>query len=243
MKIYYFLFAALSVTSHADILYGTFQFTYNNDFTSGLPSTARESTAFFVFDTQTQSLKLFNFVEHYISQDFFDHDFHEYEVSRYSGDDPIMTISELTDFSITRWRHFAETEIWPGTRYSVEVITNADGYFSHNETPLLGQAVSGVGEITSILLNQREEGAKESWSFERDEDRFWFRLDTKVGYKYSVYEGSELSDLNLRSLDQFVNKASDGKLIGSGDDWFYVDLAENDTYFMKAVSFPLGIDD
>jgi len=244
MKTAYLALFAASSFVNADVLYGTFQFTSNGVTNEGIvwePELV-ENPAFFIFDTDTQSLKVFNFMEQHLDDDIFSHDYHQYEVSRHSGDSPITSISELTDFSVVQWRHYEETELYPDWPYYVEIITDTEGRFSYYEPGGLGQSFFGSGEILSFSLNQREEGKNESWSFEIEARRIWFKLDTKVGYKYEVFGGSELSALSLISLSA-REQSNDGMLIGTGEDWFLIEREKNNQYFMKATAHPLLITD
>jgi hypothetical protein len=237
---------ATSTGLSAEVLYGLFHYT-SNGVSNGSIIWAPEHVsepAFITFDTDSQTLKIFNFMEEYISSDSFSHDFHRYSVVRHVGTDPIESLQELTDLSLVQWIHYEETVLQPGDiPWYVQISTQPDGRFNYSEPAFLGAGARGTGEITSFILSTREEGNLESWSVETETTRVLFILDTKVGYKYKIFEGTSLTSLSPRSLATWRNQSGDGMLIGSGEDWFAVATSGRDQFFMTAISYPLETTD
>lgn len=209
-----------------------------------------ENSAFLVFDTTEQKIKVVNFL-HAKPFGILNHSnifasYRTLNVSRRHGDSPVTTLEELFDFSTAEWAGREEIESGSDTPYYREFTVDIEGIW--NKVQYDDESTwSANGSITGYTLFSPSE--HESLYFDRDRIPGYLFLSTgsQLGFRYSLFASNNLTEwdpVGPISTDPFSGRSYvdlTGTLIGretSLIDLFLIDLnkIEIDRFFRIEIS-------
>jgi hypothetical protein len=217
----YFLLVGLASTATCEQIKGIFYYTRTAICTGSCiiyPPSLAASPAHYIFDTDSQQVKVFNFVESEIQ---FDYDRRTFEVNRRSGNEPILTQSELTDLSICEWKLHAEYI----DEYDINVIGECtfreDGSWSYATQYLFGPH-GFYGDIVAFdnFTAPEIETSKIELSVHIGNNRAYLRITAPLGLKHKLYRCTELGNWEEATLpgpeSVNLNLTDTGHIISSG---------------------------
>jgi hypothetical protein len=201
-----FLFASV-IQVYAAQLTGVFTYSSTGFPLGEIPSDPVElqSPAYFIFDTDKQEIKVFNYIDTSLSHIFDRH--RVFQVSDRNTSGTISTLSQLFDFSITAWNGDKVLDLGDGMVYNRYYSVDGNGnWWASEGGGIWRPGVSGFGQILSYseyTPELPEEGTKIS----QREEFIDISYKASTGFaqtlhvSYDMSEWVEVSDAGSNPLE------------------------------------------
>ncbi len=206
-------------TSHAETFKGTFSFT-STGITNGsvVPAPWITDDAYYIFDTSTQIIKIFNFLEEEIRDWFPIGNYRTFYVSRRNGNEPILTQNELIDFTVCSWtlHEQHEEEGCYGAPFESTITVDQWGQWNYS----VGEWCFSIppyayGEITEFHPYEEKEAPSASIYLSEGAASISVYVTAPIGYKFTLYRSENLTDWDKVTSKKERN-LGDGSYYGVG---------------------------
>jgi hypothetical protein len=209
-----FLFA-FCISANAEQLKATFNYTttgFNNIHTA--PAELASTPAFLIFDTELQRIKIFNFIEKELQiSDAFDEP-RTFEIRKRTSDEPVLSLSELFDFSLVLWDGNKEKDYGGGLIvYRTFEVDESGEWFGSEYGGLLGAGRSGFGSILDYA-SFTDDVTNQSPIIDIQDEFYYVSTTTSVGYRYQIFSSEALSSWNKISPSISSNLTDGGDFVG-----------------------------
>ena len=141
---------ACAIQAYATQISGIFTYSSTGFPLGGIPSDPVElqDPAYFIFDTEKQEIKVFNYLDTSLSHIFDRH--RVFQVSGRNTSGTISSLSQLFDFSNTAWDGNKVLDLGDGMVYNRYFHVDEDGgWWASESGGIWGAGVSGFGQILS----------------------------------------------------------------------------------------------